>query len=77
MKKVYEQSLGDFTAKIYKDTEWKEFQVKFYRGGISLGEEATSFIPYDPYDKDYAAEDLEEAKNIAGIELKRYQNALI
>ena len=40
------------TAKIYRDTEWKEFRVKFFRANDYLGEDADYYCD----DKDDAVQ---------------------
>ena len=57
-KKVYEVSSGNVTAKVYRDSEWNEFRVRFYFDGI-LNEDA-----------DYFTTDKEDAIESANFAVK-------
>ncbi len=49
-----------YTAKVYYDNDWQEYQVKFYRGLKSfMGEDAS-----------YFTNDLEDAINTAKTQLR-------
>lgn len=52
---------GIHTANVYRDSDWGEFRVKFYKGGKHVGE-----------DGDYHTDDLGDAKSTADAQLKRY-----
>lgn len=52
---------GQHTAKVYKDNEWEEYRVKFFKDGKHVGE-----------DGDYHTTDLDDAKSTADSQIKRY-----
>lgn len=52
---------GQHTAKVYKDNEWEEYRVKYFKDGKHVGEKA-----------DYHTDDLDDAKNTADGQIKRY-----
>lgn len=52
------------TAKVYKDTDWGEYRVKFFKDGKHVGEDA-----------DYHTDDLDDAKDTAESQLTRYKSS--
>ncbi len=52
---------GNYSAKVYKDNEWNEHRVKFYKNGKHLGE-----------GPEYHTDDVEDAHATAKAALKRY-----
>lgn len=54
-----EITIRNNTAKIYRDTEWEEYRVKFYRDGKYLGADA-----------DYHCDDIEDAVGTANHVLR-------
>lgn len=57
---------GAYHAKVYKDPEYNEYQVHFYKDGIHLGERPVS----------YHGNDKEDAQNTADSALERMNHAL-
>lgn len=53
---------GDYMAKIYRDSEWNEYRVKFYVKGVHQK------------DGDFHTDDKEDAFATAGGQLDRYQS---
>ena len=51
------------SAKVYKDSDWGEYRVKFYKDGKHVGEDA-----------DYHTDDLDDAKSTADSQLSRYKS---
>jgi hypothetical protein len=51
---------AEATAKVYRDTEWQEYRVKFYRGTIHQ------------VNADYHTEDKQDAIDTAHGQLQRY-----
>ncbi len=54
------KAAAEATAKIYRDTEWGEYRVKFYRAG------------QHQQDADYHTEDKQDAIDTAHGQLQRY-----
>lgn len=52
---------GKHTAKVYKDADWGEYRVKFFKDGKHVGE-----------DGDYHTDDIDDAKSTADTQIKRY-----
>ena len=52
------------SAKVYKDTEWNEYQVHYFKNGKHMGEGPVS----------YHGDDKEDAQNTANHEVKRMNN---
>lgn len=62
LRKVGEHGpVGDYSAKVYKDTDWGEHRVKFFKNGKHLGE-----------GPDYHTDDVEDAHATAKSQLNRY-----
>lgn len=61
LRKVGEHAQGEYSAKVYKDNEWNEHRVKFYKNGKHLGE-----------GPEYHTDDAEDAHNTAKAQLNRY-----
>ena len=59
MKLVKTHTLGDHSAKVYKDSEWGEHRVKFYTGNKHHAK------------ADYHTDDIRDAHDTAHAELKR------
>lgn len=53
------KAAAEATAKVYKDTDWGEYRVQFYRAGQHL------------IDADYHTDDKEDAHDTARAELER------
>jgi hypothetical protein len=62
VKIVSKHGDGKHTAKVYKDSDWDEYRVKFFKDGKHVGE-----------DGDYHTDDLDDAKSTAESQIKRYQ----
>lgn len=58
------RAAADATAKIYRDSDWGEYRVKFYRAG----QHQTG--------ADYHTDDREDAHDTAHGQLARWANAL-
>lgn len=58
MKIVSKHGEGQHTAKVYKDSDWNEYRVKYFKDGNHVGEDA-----------DYHSDDLDDAKSTADTEL--------
>jgi len=52
---------GEYSAKVYKDTDWDEHRVKFYKNGKHMGEA-----------RDYHTDDAQDAHSTAQVVLNRY-----
>ena len=57
-RKIYEVSHENITAKVYRDSEWNEFRVRFYFDGI-LNEDADYFCA----DKQEAIQNADTVKH--------------
>ena len=60
MRIVSKHGDGAHTAHVYRDSDWDEYRVRFYKDGKHLGSE-----------KDYHSDDLSDAKGTADAEIKR------
>jgi hypothetical protein len=58
-------TLGAHTAKVYKDNEWGEHRVKFYKNGKHLGE-----------GPEYHTDDVQDAHDTAKAALKKYNESI-
>ena len=61
MKLVSQHGEGQHTAKVYKDSDWDEYRVKFYKDGKHVGKAS-----------DYHSDDLDDAQSTADSQIKRY-----
>lgn len=61
LKLVSKHGEGKHTAKVYKDHDWGEYRVKFFKDGKHVGESG-----------DYHTDDLDDAKSTADSQIKRY-----
>lgn len=63
MRKITELSHGNFTAKIYRDSEYNEYRVKFFHAG--------SHLP----DGDYFTDDESDARGTAALCMQHMDDA--
>lgn len=65
MRKITEMSHGNFTAKIYRDSDYNEYRVKFFHVG--------SHLP----DGDYFTDDEADARGTAALCMQHMDDALV
>lgn len=58
MKKIAVFSFGNRTAKVYRDSEWQEYRVKFYVAGTHMDA------------ADYHTDDREDAMDTAKVAIE-------
>lgn len=62
MKKYYEtDNTQPYFGRVYYNSEYDEFIVKFYHNGTLMNEDTFAYISSDRHDKQYKTEALAEA----------------